>query len=127
MPFHKLLRVVAIVDATQHGSHRQQCTEQSKARSLYDMMFSAPKSVSVMAIVGGDERLVAAHATTVRETMEEAEKIFGYPVRLAGLNEDRPTGNWIGASYAHDTSRELDPQLHTHAVAANLTYYGTEG
>src|ERR1700716_3182891 len=35
--------------------------EQSKARSLYDMTFSAPKSVSVMAIVGGDERLIAAH------------------------------------------------------------------
>jgi hypothetical protein len=31
------------------------------------------------------------------------------------------------AVYHHDTSRELDPQLHTHAVAANLTYDGTEG
>ena len=30
------------------------------------------------------------------------------------------------AAYTHDTSRELDPQLHTHAVAANLTYDGTE-
>jgi ATP-dependent exoDNAse (exonuclease V) alpha subunit len=29
--------------------------------------------------------------------------------------------------YHHDTSRELDPQLHTHAVAANLTYDGAEG
>ena len=31
------------------------------------------------------------------------------------------------AVYDHDTSRELDPQLHTHAVAANLTYDGREG
>ncbi len=45
----------------------------------------------------------------------------------AGLNENRATGNWIVASYTHDTSRQLDPQLHTHAVAANLTYDGTEG
>ena len=34
---------------------------------------------------------------------------------------------WIVAAYRHDTSRELDPQLHTHAVAANLTYDGVEG
>jgi len=101
--------------------------EQSKARSLYDLTFSAPKSVSVMAIVGGDERLLAAHATAVREALEEAEKYSATRVRLAGLNENRATGNWIVASYTHDTSRQLDPQLHTHAVAANLTYDGTEG
>jgi conjugative relaxase-like TrwC/TraI family protein len=101
--------------------------EQSKARSLYDMTFSAPKSVSVMAIVGGDERLVAAHETAVREALEEAEKYSATRVRLAELNENRTTGNWIVAAYTHDTSRELDPQLHTHAVAANLTYDGTEG
>lgn len=100
--------------------------EQSKARSLYDMTFSAPKSVSVMAIVGGDERLIAAHQTAVRETLQEAEKYAATRVRLAGLNENRTTGNWIMAAYTHDTSRELDPQLHTHAVAANLTYDGTE-
>src|SRR5947208_10627273 len=101
--------------------------EQSKARSLYDMTFSAPKSVSVMAIVGGDERLVAAHGTAVREALEEAEKYSATRVRLAGLNENRATGNWIVASYTHNTSRQLDPQLHTHAVAANLTYDGNEG
>jgi conjugative relaxase-like TrwC/TraI family protein len=101
--------------------------EQSKARSLYDMTFSAPKSVSVMAIVGGDDRLFAAHATAVREALEEAEKYSATRVRLAGLNENRATGNWIVASYTHDTSRQLDPQLHTHAIAANLTYDGTEG
>src|SRR5271154_7100683 len=112
-----------------HGADRiaSNGEEQSKARSLYDMTFSAPKSVSVMAIVGGDERLVAAHGTAVREALEEAEKYSATRVRLAGLNENRATGNWIVASYRHDTSRELDPQLHTHAVAANLSYDGVEG
>jgi len=112
-----------------HGADRVASNgeNQSKARSLYDMTFSAPKSVSVMAIVGGDERLVAAHGTAVHEALEEAEKYSATRVRLAGLNENRATGNWIVASYTHDTSRQLDPQLHTHAVAANLTYDGTEG
>src|SRR5207248_5936515 len=43
-----------------------------------------------------------------------------------GANENRPTGNLVLAVYHHDTSRELDPQLHTHAVAANLSYDGIE-
>jgi AAA domain/TrwC relaxase len=58
--------------------------------------------------------------------LEEAEKYSATRVRLAGLNENRTTGNWVVAAYTHDTGRELDPQLHTHAVAANLTYDGTE-
>jgi conjugative relaxase-like TrwC/TraI family protein len=102
-------------------------SEQSKARSLYDLTFSAPKSVSVQAMVGRDERLIAAHDKAVREALAEAENYTGSRVRLNGANENRTTGNWIVAAYRHDTSRELDPQLHTHAVAANLTYDGVEG
>lgn len=102
-------------------------SEQSKGRSLYDLTFSAPKSVSVQAMLTGDDRLVAAHDKAVREALTEAESHTGTRVRLNGANEDRATGNWIVASYRHDTSRELDPQLHTHAVAANLTYDGVEG
>lgn len=102
-------------------------SEQSKARSLYDLTFSAPKSVSVQAIAGSDERLIAAHDRAVREALSEGENHAATRVRLNGANEDRTTGNWIVATYRHDTSRELDPQLHTHAVAANLTYDGVEG
>jgi conjugative relaxase-like TrwC/TraI family protein len=102
-------------------------SEQSKGRSLYDLTFSAPKSVSIQALVGGDDRLVAAHDKAVREALTEAESHAATRVRLNGANEDRTTANWIVATYRHDTSRELDPQLHTHGVAANLTYDGVEG
>jgi conjugative relaxase-like TrwC/TraI family protein len=102
-------------------------TEQSKARSLYDLTFSAPKSVSIQALVGGDERLIAAHDKAVREALAETEGHAATRVRLNGANENRKTANLVVASYRHDTSRELDPQLHTHAVAANLTYDGAEG
>ena len=102
-------------------------SEQSKGRSLYDLTFSAPKSVSIQALVGGDERLIVAHDRAVREALAEAENYAAARVRLEGANEDRTTANWIIAAYRHDTSRELDPQLHTHAVTANLTYDGVEG
>ena len=102
-------------------------TTQSYARSLYDFTISAPKSVSIMAILGGDGRLIEAHEKAVAATLQELEAHATARVRQAGLNEDRPTANLAVAVYHHDASRELDPQLHTHAVAANLTYDGTEG
>lgn len=98
-----------------------------RARSLYDLTFSAPKSVSIQAVVGGDEGLVATHDKAAREALAEAENYAATHVRLNGANENRITANWIVAAYRHDTSRALDPQLHTHAVAANLTYDGVEG
>lgn len=100
---------------------------QSRGRNLYDFTISAPKSVSVMAKVGGDERLIEAHSKAVNETLQELERQAASRVRKDGANDDRTTGNLVLAVYHHDTSRELDPQLHTHAVAANLTYDGTEG
>jgi conjugative relaxase-like TrwC/TraI family protein len=112
-----------------HGADRigEDGAEQSKARSLYDLTFSAPKSDSIQAQVGGDERIIAAHDKAVRESLAEAENYAATRVRMDGANEDRTTGNWVVAAYRHDASRELDPQLHTHAVAANLTYDGVEG
>jgi conjugative relaxase-like TrwC/TraI family protein len=100
---------------------------QSHGRNLYDFTISAPKSVSVMAGVGGDDRLMKAHQKAVDEALKELEIHASTRVRRDGANEDRPTGNLVVAVYHHDTSRELDPQLHTHAVAANLTYDGAEG
>src|SRR5215470_6200893 len=102
-------------------------TTQSHGRTLYDFTISAPKSVSIMAILGGDHRLIGAHERAVSEALQELEAHAGVRVRKDGANENRTTGNLVLAVYHHDTSRELDPQLHTHAVAANLTYDGTEG
>jgi len=100
---------------------------QSRRRNLYDFTISAPKSVSIMAILGGDDRLIEAHEKAVGELLVEIEAHAATRVRQGGANDDRATGNLVLAVYHHDTSRELDPQLHTHAVAANLTFDGTEG
>jgi conjugative relaxase-like TrwC/TraI family protein len=100
---------------------------QSRGRNLYDFTISAPKSVSIMAELGGDARLKDAHQKAVAEALKELEEYAATRVRQDGANEDRTTGNLVVAVYHHDTSRELDPQLHTHAVAGNLTWDGTEG
>jgi conjugative relaxase-like TrwC/TraI family protein len=100
---------------------------ESHGRHLYDFTISAPKSVSVMAIVGGDNRLIEAHERAVAETLRDLENQAATRVRMDGANSDRITGNLAIAVYHHDASRELDPQLHAHAVAGNLTYDGAEG
>jgi conjugative relaxase-like TrwC/TraI family protein len=102
-------------------------TTQSHGRNLYDFTISAPKSVSIMAELGGDERLIQAHQKAVGEALKELESYAATRLRQDGANKDRTTGNLVIAVYHHDTSRELDPQLHTHAVAGNMTWDGTEG
>lgn len=102
-------------------------TTQSRARNLYDFTISAPKSVSIMAILGDDNRLLEAHEKAVCEALGELEVYAATRVRREGANEDRTTGNLVLAVYHHDASRELDPQLHTHAVASNLSFDGSEG
>ena len=97
----------------------------STARNLYDFTVSAPKSVSIQAMI--DPRLIEAHQQAVQEMAGEMESLAGSRVRQNGADENRSTGNLVIAAYGHDSSRELDPQLHTHLVAANLTYDGAEG
>ena len=95
---------------------------QSHGRHLYDFTISAPKSVSVIAELGEDKRLIEAHQKAVAEALHELELHAEARIRKNGMNRSRTTENMVIAVYHHDSSRELDPQLHTHAVAANLTY-----
>ena len=98
--------------------------EKSSARNLYDFTVSAPKALSVQALE--DPRLVDAHKVAVTEMATEMERLAGSYNRKFGANDTRVTSNMVIARYDHDTSRELDPQLHSHLVAGNLTYDGVE-
>ena len=88
-----------------------------------DLTFSAPKSVSIAALVGGDDRIVDAHDRAVAATLAWVEKNAaqtrmkdpdsGKMARVGGQKI-------VAALFRHDTSRNLDPQLHTHSVIANM-------
>ena len=90
-------------------------------RVFYDFTISPPKSVSVVAL-GQDGRIIELHNQAVRQAMLELEKFAETRVRKSGQNGERVTGNIIGAAFRHDTSRELDPHLHTHCVVLNATF-----
>ena len=87
-----------------------------------DLTFSAPKSVSLLAYVGGDTRLLAAHRDAVATALGWAEANFAEARVAKGRGQATvATGNLLIAQFEHDTSRALDPQAHIHAVIANAT------
>ncbi len=87
-----------------------------------DLTFSAPKSVSIMALVYEDSRLLAAHDKAVKVALDEIEKnYFATRVKQGKNLTTENTNNLIAAAFRHNLSRDLDPQLHTHAVVMNIT------
>lgn len=86
-----------------------------------DLTFSAPKSVSMQALIGGDARLLAAHETAVARALDYAESIAACRVTQDGAVSRVATGNLAVAQFRHDLSRAADPQLHTHCVVLNAT------
>ena len=93
-----------------------------KGPRFFDFQVAAPKSVSVMSLF--DERLASAHQVAAREAMAELEKLAVVRVRdgeNVRTNNYETTGKLVYAEFMHDTSRELDPQLHTHHVVCNVT------
>jgi conjugative relaxase-like TrwC/TraI family protein len=92
-------------------------------RAGWDATFSAPKSVSLTALVGGDERVREAHRESVRVALDQLEHYT--QARIGGDHPPETTGKFIAAKFEHDTARPVDgyvaPQLHTHAVVFNVT------
>ena len=92
-------------------------------RAGWDATFSAPKSVSLTALVGGDERVREAHRESVRVALDQLEHYT--QARIGGNHPPETTGKFVAAKFEHDTARPVDgyvaPQLHTHVVIFNMT------
>lgn len=87
-----------------------------------DVTLSAPKSVSLLAEVDGRGDVREAHEKAATKVLEYIEKNFaGARVTVGGETTVEKTDNIIAARFHHTTSRDLDPQTHTHMVIANAT------
>ena len=95
-------------------------------RIFYDFTFSPPKSVSIAGLVGEDERILEAHSRAVKSALSEFEAFAATRIRKNGAQNDRLTGNFAAALFTHDTSRALDPHLHTHCIVFNATFDSVE-
>ncbi len=92
-------------------------------RAGWDATFSAPKSVSLTALPGGDEHIRTVHRESVGIALDKMERYV--QARIGGTLPAETTGEWIAARFEHDSSRPVNgysaPQLHTHAVVFNIT------
>jgi conjugative relaxase-like TrwC/TraI family protein len=104
-----------------------QAHQNTDRRVFYDFTFSPAKSVSIAALVGHDPRIVEAHEQAVTAALNQLQTFAATRVRKKGQCTDRTTGNIIVAVFRHDTSRALDPQLHTHCIVFNATFDPVEG
>ncbi|MET3631923.1 MobF family relaxase [Burkholderia sp. 572] len=87
-----------------------------------DLTFSAPKSVSIAAEVFADRDVRLAHEEAVKEALEYVEAYAAQARKTVdGETLAEPTGNVVAALFRHNTSRDLDPDTHTHALVMNAT------
>jgi conjugative relaxase-like TrwC/TraI family protein len=109
--------------AREYVNERGQKVKAMEHRAGWDATFSAPKSVSLTALVGDDERVREAHRESVAIALDELERYT--QARLGGNLPAETTGKWVAAKFEHDSARPVNgyaaPQLHTHVVIFNVT------
>jgi conjugative relaxase-like TrwC/TraI family protein len=122
-------RLEAVLDGRHPvGGHRLR--SERATVSGFDLTFSAPKSVSVVFALGGEEvarQVVAAHREGVQGALDYIESHALSAQR--GSGEQRvivSTTGVVGASFTHGVNRNLDPHLHSHVVVANMVH-GRDG
>lgn len=102
----------------------------SARRVGYDLNFNAPKSVSLVYSLTGDERILDAFRAAVEKTMQDLEREVQTRVRRSGAKESRTAGNLVWAEFVHRTSRPVDglpdPHLHAHCFVFNACWDGKE-
>jgi conjugative relaxase-like TrwC/TraI family protein len=93
-----------------------------KRRAATDFTFSAPKSVSIAALVQQDERVLEAHHQAVNKALSVLEERYAQTrISTPEGRQKVVTGNIAAAVFTHSTSREAEPQLHSHCVVMNAT------
>ncbi len=109
--------------AREYVNARGETVSTMEHRAAWDATFSAPKSVSLTALVGGDKAVRQAHRNSVKVALNEMERFV--QARMGGNRLPETTGKWIATSFEHDSARPVNgyaaPQLHTHVVFFNLT------
>lgn len=115
-------KLEAILSGQLDNAHTPRAHSDTR-RTGYDLVFSAPKGVSLLALVYGDNRIIDAHNTATKKALDLIETgTAQVKTALQGDRQFENTQNLLFGLVQHKTSRENDPQLHTHALLANMTH-----
>jgi conjugative relaxase-like TrwC/TraI family protein len=96
----------------------------------FDLVFAAPKSVSLLHALGDEEvrlAVVQAHSAAWQAAISYLEEEACVTRRgRNGVSRERAPG-FVVAAYQHRTSRAQDPHLHTHVLVANMAKTPSDG
>ena len=114
----------ALIDGCHPDSGERLAGSKPATVRAIDATFSAPKSVSLLWAFGPPEAAAAvsiAHVEAVQAALGFVEGRAAVTRRqVGGVRQRAGTSGWAAATFVHRSSREGDPQLHTHAVIPNL-------
>lgn len=108
-------------EISNYGSIRSSTRNDAKDRLGIDLTFAPPKSVSIQALVKGDAEIIKAHDEAVTKVLSEMESLVTTRIKKNGITQQVNTGQFLVAKYRHETNREVEPHLHTHAIVLNFT------
>jgi conjugative relaxase-like TrwC/TraI family protein len=89
----------------------------------YDLVFSPPKSVSLLHALGDESTrhaVTQAHLAAWQAALSYLEERACVTRRGKNGVIREPGSGFVAAAYQHRTSRAQDPHLHTHVIVANL-------
>jgi len=96
----------------------------------FDLVFSVPKSVSLLHALGDEETRRAvneAHTSAWQAALAYLEDEACVTRRgRNGVHREHADG-FVAAAYQHRTSRAQDPHLHTHVIVANMAQSPSDG
>lgn len=95
--------------------------KEANTRLAIDLTFNAPKSISIESLVNNKSDVLKAHEEAVAKTLAIIEERAETRIKHNGISQVEKTGKLAIAKFRHETNRNLDPHLHTHAVIVNLT------
>ncbi|MDG3443725.1 MobF family relaxase [Nitrospirillum amazonense] len=85
-----------------------------------DMVFNAPKSVSIIGLIGGDKRVIAAHDQAVKNALSYIQdQVLSTRVWNGEYSVLTKGQDMVTALFREESNRELEPHLHTHANLIN--------
>src|SRR5262245_47826209 len=120
---HPKARLITVERIDPLNDERRTETKRLAPVAGFDLVFSPPKSVSLLHALGDDEtrRTVnEAHATAWHAALDYLEDEACVTRRgRNGVNREH-AGGFVAAAYQHRTSRAQDPHLHTHVIVANM-------
>ena len=86
----------------------------------WDLTFGAPKSVSLLVLLGGDKALLEAHHVAVKEALDYIEEhVLTSQTMTDEGHAFLEVPNALIGQFTHSTNREQEPHLHTHNVVMN--------